>query len=176
MHKVKRESNSNSPIKPALILRLITFPAEKPTRIVGCFRRHKVHFSVHRINGLRDGQYTAPFLQKWNTRKQSINQTRKFAKHSWHKNGLKKNVPNLWHKRQPGQNIENAFKVVWHGDVGDSIGEHNLRTAQLIIGRVNLLAQELVQSVCTGQNHMRIFHLKSTLCFTSIYHDDSLFN
>ena len=50
----------------------------------------------------------------------------------------------LWHIGQPLQDGVNALEVVRHGDVGDAVVVHDLHAAQLVVGRVNLSAQDLL--------------------------------
>lgn len=53
-------------------------------------------------------------------------------------------VPYLRHIRQPFQNGADTLKVIWHSDVGDPVGVHDLHAAQLVVGRVDLSSQDLL--------------------------------
>ena len=47
--------------------------------------------------------------------------------------------------------------------MGDSVGEHDLRPAQLVLRRVDLLAEQLVERAETGEQQRAVLHLDHTL-------------
>lgn len=51
--------------------------------------------------------------------------------------------PNLWHIGEPLEDGEDALKVIWHGGVSHSIIVHDLDPSQLVVGGINLSAQNL---------------------------------
>lgn len=50
---------------------------------------------------------------------------------------------NLWHIGEPLEDGEDAFKVIRHGGVCDSIIMHDLDPSQLVVGSIDLSAQNL---------------------------------
>lgn len=53
-------------------------------------------------------------------------------------------ILDLWHIGQPLQDGVHALEVVWHSDVGDAVVMHDLHAAQLVVGGINLSAQDLL--------------------------------
>ncbi len=51
--------------------------------------------------------------------------------------------PNLWHIGEPLEDGEDAVKVIWHSAVCDSIVVHDLDPSQLVVGSIDLSAQNL---------------------------------
>ena len=53
-------------------------------------------------------------------------------------------ILHLWHIGQPLQDGTNTLEVIWHSDMRDAIVMHDLHTSQLVVGRVNVSAQDLL--------------------------------
>ena len=57
-----------------------------------------------------------------------------------------KQSADLWHVREPPEDGEDTLKVIWHSGVSDSIVVHDLDSSQLVVGSVDLSAQNLYKS------------------------------
>mmetsp|Transcript_89339 Transcript_89339/g.257689 ORF Transcript_89339/g.257689 Transcript_89339/m.257689 type:complete len:424 (+) Transcript_89339:429-1700(+) len=68
-------------------------------------------------------------------------------------------IHRLRHIRQPLQDRLDAVLVVRHELVGHAVGDHDVRSAELILRCVNVLAKQLVQRVVARQNHRALDHL-----------------
>lgn len=53
-------------------------------------------------------------------------------------------ILHLWHIGQPLQDGTNTLEVIWHSDMRDAIVMHDLHTSQLVVGRINISAQDLL--------------------------------
>lgn len=53
-------------------------------------------------------------------------------------------TPHLWYIGQPFQNGADSLEVIWHGDVGDPVGVHDLHATQLVVGCVDFSSQDLL--------------------------------
>lgn len=54
--------------------------------------------------------------------------------------------PNLWHIGEPLQDGEDSLEVIWHSGVCDSIIVHDLDSSQLVVGSIDLSAQNLFRN------------------------------
>ena len=69
----------------------------------------------------------------------------------------------LGHEAQPVQDGPHALLVVPHHLVSHTVGHHDLRPTQLVLGRVNVLTQELVQGRVAREDHGAAHHLDVAL-------------
>ena len=69
----------------------------------------------------------------------------------------------VWYKCQPVHNLRHTLEVVAGCHVGNTIFVHDLSATKLQIGRVDLTAEELVDSSCSSQDDRLAFDLDSSL-------------
>mmetsp|Transcript_57558 Transcript_57558/g.137061 ORF Transcript_57558/g.137061 Transcript_57558/m.137061 type:complete len:337 (-) Transcript_57558:23-1033(-) len=69
----------------------------------------------------------------------------------------------LGHEAQPVQDGPHALLVVPHHLVSHTVGHHDLRPTQLVLGRINVLTQELVQGRVAREDHGAAHHLDVAL-------------
>jgi len=69
----------------------------------------------------------------------------------------------LWHVREPAQHLLDAVLVVDGELVGDAVWQHDLRAAELVLRRVNLLAEQLVERAEAGEQQRPVLHLDDAL-------------
>mmetsp|Transcript_33963 Transcript_33963/g.74703 ORF Transcript_33963/g.74703 Transcript_33963/m.74703 type:complete len:752 (+) Transcript_33963:106-2361(+) len=75
-------------------------------------------------------------------------------------------INDLGDKADPLQDGGNTFLVIIDNLMRNTVGVHDLRSAELILGVVYLTSEKLVKSGVPGENHGTLLHLDDTLAKT----------
>ncbi len=79
----------------------------------------------------------------------------------------------LGNETEPFENLRYTLLIIIDLEVRHTVGDHNLRTTELILRGVHLLSEQLVQGGITSQDNRSLLHLDNTLSETDKVGSDS---